>query len=269
MPELPEVETTRRGIEPHVLQRQIKTIDIRQPKLRWPIPLEVSSLTGSSILALERRAKYLLMLTDQGTLIWHLGMSGSMRIMPAQLPAAKHEHIQLNFDDHNSLRFRDPRRFGALLFTTDDPLQHELLKTLGPEPLSPAFNTDYLQTCCKGRSVPIKNLIMNSHVVVGIGNIYACESLFMSGINPKTRAGRISRARLQKLVEAIKEVLAKAIEMGGTTLQDFTQADGKPGYFRLALNVYANQGSCPRCQTPIKRTVLGQRSTFYCTNCQK
>ncbi len=268
MPELPEVETTRRGIEPHVLHRKIEQIEIRQPKLRWPVPAQVKSLEGATIQLLQRRAKYLLMQTERGTLIWHLGMSGSMRIMPINTTPVKHEHIQMSFDDSNSLRYRDPRRFGALLFTDDDPMQHELLRTLGPEPLSPDFNVDYLKAMCYRRTTPIKNLIMNSHVVVGIGNIYACESLSLSGINPKTCAGKISQNRLSKLVEAIKRILTQAIQLGGTTLQDFTQADGKPGYFRLALNVYANQGMCPRCQKPIKRIIQGQRSTFYCSNCQ-
>jgi formamidopyrimidine-DNA glycosylase len=268
VPELPEVETTRRGLEPHVLQRRIISIDIRQPKLRWPIPQQVSNLEGSTIISLQRRAKYLLMQTDNGTMIWHLGMSGSMRIMPEQTPAVKHEHVQLTFDNHSSLRFKDPRRFGSLLFTSTDPLQHKLLIKLGPEPLNEEFNADYLQTRCKGRSTAIKNLIMDSHVVVGVGNIYACESLFLSGINPKTSAGRISYQRLQKLTDAIKAILIRAISQGGTTLQDFTQADGKPGYFSQSLSVYSNRGKCPDCGNSIKRTIQGQRTTFYCTHCQ-
>jgi formamidopyrimidine-DNA glycosylase len=192
-----------------------------------------------------------------------------MRIMPADMPGAKHEHIQVFLDDGNSIRYRDPRRFGALLFTDLDPLQHALLADLGPEPLSEDFNADYLQDQCRGRSTAIKNLIMDSHVVVGVGNIYACESLFASGINPKTRASRISRQRLQRLVDAIKRVLQQAIDHGGTTLQDFTQADGKPGYFRHSLNVYGQQGPCPVCGKQIKRVTLGQRSTFYCSHCQQ
>ncbi len=269
MPELPEVETTRRGLSPHVVQRRIERIEVSQPKLRWPVPDNVQHIKGSTIHTLERRAKYLLMGTDQGYLIWHLGMSGSMRIMPATAAGARHEHIRILLDDGNSIRYRDPRRFGALLFSESEPLKHPLLNDLGPEPLSTEFNVDYLQRQCQGRSIAIKNLIMNSHVVVGVGNIYACESLFASGINPKTRASRISRQRLQRLVDAIKMVLQQAIDHGGTTLQDFTQADGKPGYFRHELNVYGRQGPCPVCGQDLKRISLGQRSTFYCSHCQR
>lgn len=269
MPELPEVETTLRGLEPHLLKRKIKRIDIREPRLRWPVPATIKNLQGDHILALSRRAKYLLMQTEQGHMIWHLGMSGSMRIMPEHTESAKHEHIKLSFDDHSSLRFRDPRRFGALLFTRDDPLQHELLVKLGPEPLSDEFNADYLKSLCIGRQTAIKNLIMDSHVVVGIGNIYACESLFLSGINPKTKAGRIGLQRLNKLVVSIKAVLTRAITKGGTTLQDFTQANGNPGYFTQSLNVYGNHAKCMACGHDIKRITQGQRSTYYCAQCQK
>jgi formamidopyrimidine-DNA glycosylase len=269
MPELPEVETTRRGIAAHLTGQTIAGITVREPRLRWPVPEEVSSLAGARIESLARRGKYLLLTTARGTLIWHLGMSGSMRILPAADAGAKHEHVQLTLTNGQSLRFRDPRRFGALLLTHDDPLTHPLLVSLGPEPLSAAFDAAYLHALCRGRKSAIKQLIMNSNVVAGVGNIYACESLFRCGINPKTRAGRLSVKRVTTLVSAIQQVLGEAIEQGGTTLQDFTQADGKPGYFRLALQVYGRGGEpCIHCSTPIRRITQGQRATFYCPNCQ-
>ncbi len=270
MPELPEVETTLRGIEPYLTGHRISKIIINQPRLRWPVPDEILSLEGAKIIKLQRRAKYLLLYTERGQMIWHLGMSGSMRILPEQLPQNAHEHIILQLDDRNSLRFRDPRRFGALLMTRDDPMRHKLLIELGPEPLSDDFNTEYLYQSCRKRKTAIKNLIMDSHIVVGVGNIYACESLFSSGINPKTSAMRISRQRIQRLVEAIKHILQQAINQGGTTLQDFTQADGKPGYFSQSLKVYGQENQkCLQCQRLIKRFTQGQRSTFYCSYCQK
>ena len=269
MPELPEVETTLRGLEPHLLGRRISQIQIRQPRLRWPVPTEILSLQGSTIQSLQRRAKYLLMYTDQGNMIWHLGMSGSMRILPSTEPSTRHEHIKITLDNGASLRYIDPRRFGALLFSDDDPLQHKLIHSLGPEPLSDDFNSDYLIESCKQRSSAIKNVIMDGHTVVGIGNIYACESLFLSAINPKTKACRISARRLQALVQAIKTILQQAIQQGGTTLQDFAQTDGRPGYFSQSLNVYGNKADCPVCARPVTRITQGQRSTFYCKNCQK
>ena len=268
MPELPEVETTLRGLAPHLVGRKIVRIKVTQPRLRWPVPTTILTLKNTRIQALQRRAKYLLMQTDRGHLIWHLGMSGSMRIVPAGQNAAMHEHIRIDLDNDFSLRYKDPRRFGFLLFTNADPLTHKLLSGLGPEPLSNAFNADYLRQQCSNRKCAIKTLIMNSHIVVGIGNIYACESLYLSGINPNTRASRISLKRIEKLVSAIKSVLHQAIQQGGTTLQDFTQANGKPGYFSQSLKVYGNKGPCPGCGRPIKRIVLGQRSTFYCSHCQ-
>ena len=270
MPELPEVETTLRGIEPHLSGQCIRKIIINQPQLRWPIPDEIMSLQGARITELKRRAKYLLMYTEAGQMIWHLGMSGSMRILPQQHIQNAHEHVILQLDNRNSLRFRDPRRFGALLLTREDPLLHPLLVNLGPEPLSDDFNADYLYQSCQNRKSAIKNLIMDSHIVVGVGNIYACESLFKSAINPKTRASRLSKQRILRLVEAIKEILQQAIQQGGTTLQDFTQADGKPGYFSQSLQVYGQENqSCPQCERLIKRFTQGQRSTFYCSHCQK
>jgi formamidopyrimidine-DNA glycosylase len=270
VPELPEVETTLRGIEPYLTGHTIKKIIVTQPRLRWPIPPEITRLEGAKILELQRRAKYLLVSTDRGHMIWHLGMSGSMRILPRQMPKNPHEHVIVWLDDGNSLRFRDPRRFGALLLTYDDPMQHRLLSLLGPEPLSDAFNARYLYQSCRHRKTAIKNLIMDSHVVVGVGNIYACESLFSCGINPKTSATRISEKRIQGLVAAIKSILKQAINQGGTTLQDFIQADGKPGYFSQSLQVYGRENqACVSCLHPVKRITQGQRSTFYCTQCQK
>jgi formamidopyrimidine-DNA glycosylase len=268
MPELPEVETTLRGLEPHLVNSRILQIEVRQPKLRWPVPDQIYNLNQAFIESISRRGKYLLMYTDKGHMIWHLGMSGSMRILSADEPGSKHEHIKLIFDGNRSLRYIDPRRFGALLYTETDPLSHKLLCNLGPEPLTEAFNSGYLHGLTSKRSIAIKNLIMDSHIVVGVGNIYACESLFLSGINPKTRASRISLLRIDKLVQAIKQVLRHAIRQGGTTLQDFTQTDGKPGYFNQSLNVYGNSGNCPSCANPVKRITQGQRSTYYCTNCQ-
>ncbi len=269
MPELPEVETTVRGLRPHCLDQRLAKIEIFQPRLRWPIPDAIRQLTDARIESIERRAKYILMQTSKGYMIWHLGMSGSMRILDAADPSPAHEHVKLHFSNGQSLRYIDPRRFGALLFSDGDPLQHKLIATLGPEPLSDDFNTDYLQQQCKKRATAIKQVIMDAHCVVGIGNIYACESLFLSGINPKTRANRIRKVRLQRLVDSIKQVLAQAILQGGTTLQDFTRTDGQPGYFAQSLNVYGNQGECPNCARPVKRFTQAQRSTYYCSRCQR
>jgi formamidopyrimidine-DNA glycosylase len=268
MPELPEVETTCRGIAPHVGGQRIERIILRETRLRWPISAEVAGLEGSRIAGVSRRAKYLLMALERGHLIWHLGMSGSMRVLPTGAPAATHEHVEFQLANGQSLRFRDPRRFGALLFSAEDPLQHRLLRALGPEPLADGFDGDYLYACCRGRSAAIKTLIMNSHIVVGVGNIYASEALYRAGIRPTRPAGRISRARIARLVDAIRTTLGAAIEQGGTTLQDFTQADGKPGYFRHALQVYANKGQCHACGKTIRHLVQGQRSSYYCPGCQ-
>lgn len=268
MPELPEVETTCRGIAPHVRGQRIERIILRETRLRWPVSAEVASLEGSRITGVSRRAKYLLMALEQGHLIWHLGMSGSMRVLPVGSPPGTHEHVEFQFANGQSLRFRDPRRFGALLFSAQDPLQHRLLRALGPEPLADEFDADYLYNCCRGRSAAIKTLIMNSHVVVGVGNIYASEALYLAGIRPTRAAGRISKTRIAGLVDAIRATLGAAIEQGGTTLQDFTQADGKPGYFRHALQVYANRGQCHACGKPIRHLVQGQRSSYYCPGCQ-
>ncbi len=269
MPELPEVETTRRGISPHLLGKQIKTATVFDARLRWPVSPEVSQLSGLTINDIKRRGKYLLFDVGTGHLIWHLGMSGSMRIKPADEPNLYHEHIEVEMLDGVTLTYRDPRRFGACLFTAADPLQHKLIKHLGPEPLEDEFDTDYLYAVCRKRKVPIKNLIMNSQVVVGVGNIYASESLFRAGIRPGRAASRLSRVMCERLVDCIKQVLAEAIEKGGTTLQDFTRSDGKPGYFTQSLQVYGNKGDCFTCGTPIKHITQAQRSSYYCPTCQK
>ena len=269
MPELPEVETTRRGISPHLVGKQIKTATVFDARLRWPVSPEVEKLSGQTIKDIGRRGKYLLFNVGDGYLIWHLGMSGSMRIKPADEPNLYHEHIEVEMQDGTTLTYRDPRRFGACLFTANDPLQHKLIKHLGPEPLEAEFNADYLYRVTRKRKGPIKNLIMNSQVVVGVGNIYASESLFRAGIRPGRAAARLSRAMCEKLVACIKQVLAQAIDKGGTTLQDFTRSDGKPGYFSQSLQVYGNKGDCFTCGTPIKHITQAQRSSYYCPVCQK
>ena len=269
MPELPEVETTRRGIEPHLRGRRIVDVVLREPRLRWPVSDAVAGLAGRRVAAVDRRAKYLLLRLDSGCLIWHLGMSGSLRILPASTPPAAHEHVELRLDDGRALKFRDPRRFGALLYTDGDPLAHRLLRDLGPEPLGDDFTADYLQRRCRGRSAAIKTLLMNGQVVVGVGNIYASEALFRAGIRPTIAARRLSGPRIARLVAAVREVLATAIEHGGTTLRDFTRADGKPGYFRNELRVYGVDGDCMRCGARIRQVRQAQRATWYCPVCQK
>ena len=268
MPELPEVETTRRGIDPFLRNQRIASVIVRETRLRWPISDQVSQLQGRRILDLSRRGKYLLMQLDEGNLIWHLGMSGSMKILPSGTAAEVHEHVEMRMDNGQALKFRDPRRFGACLYTEEDPLQHRLLLNLGPEPLGEAFNPDYLYRSCRNRRAAIKTVIMNSHIVVGVGNIYASEALFLAGIRPSRPAGRISKQRISQLVISIQHILTAAIEQGGTTLQDFTQADGNPGYFSQSLMVYGNRGSCSICGKAIRHIVQGQRSSYYCPGCQ-
>ena len=271
MPELPEVETTRRGIAPHLLGHRVERVVVRDPRLRWPVPAELpEALRGQSIEAVERRAKYLLLRTRAGTAILHLGMSGSLRVLPAGTPAGRHDHVDLELDSGQLLRLRDPRRFGAVLWTTEDPLRHRLLAELGPEPLTDAFDGERLYRLSRGRRGPVKTFIMDNHVVVGLGNIYANEALFRAHIHPLRAAGRIGRERYAKLAEAAKKVLTEAIAAGGTTLRDFTHEDGKPGYFRIELQVYGHTGKpCPACGAPIRQTVIGQRSSFYCPHCQR
>ncbi len=271
MPELPEVETTRRGIEPHIVGQRVSGLILRQRRLRWPVPRSLDrQLPGQVIRAVRRRAKYLLLETDAGTAIVHLGMSGSLRIVPSDQAAGKHDHVDIQFENGRALRLTDPRRFGALLWTTDPVGQHELLELLGPEPLSADFTGDYLFQLSRGRRTAVKNFIMDSHVVVGVGNIYASEALFMAGIHPNRPAGRIARERYEKLAATIKTVLDASIRMGGTTLRNFVGGDGKPGYFKQTLRVYDRAGEpCRSCGGTVRSKRIGQRSSFYCTRCQR
>jgi formamidopyrimidine-DNA glycosylase len=270
MPELPEVETTRRGILPHLQGHTIQQVIVRDARLRWPVPTRLNSqLQGQQILAVARRGKYLLLHTAVGSLIIHLGMSGSLRVVAADTPYQKHDHVDIVMETRQCLRLRDPRRFGAVLFTNTDPLQHELLRELGPEPLSSAFDGDYLFAKSRKRTAPIKAFLMDSHIVVGVGNIYANEALFAAGVHPRRAAGKVTRAQYGVLAHAVKTVLRAAIKAGGTTLRDFTHSDGKPGYFRQALQIYDRADQpCPACGKPISHAVIAQRATYYCTHCQ-
>ncbi|PJC85217.1 DNA-formamidopyrimidine glycosylase [Vibrio sp. HA2012] len=268
MPELPEVEVSRMGIEPHLLNQTIQQIVIRQPKLRWLVSEELNGLQGQMITAIQRRAKYLLLETEQGSVIIHLGMSGSLRVLGSDVPHGKHDHIDLVLTNGKRLRYNDPRRFGAWLWQDKDTI-HELLGHLGPEPLQDKFTAVYMQKKAKGKRVAIKQFIMDSKIVVGVGNIYANESLFNSGILPSTPAGKLTSEQWVILVTAIKAVLADAIKQGGTTLKDFSQADGKPGYFVLQLQVYGKAGEeCPVCGDTIQQQKIGQRNSYFCPNCQ-
>jgi formamidopyrimidine-DNA glycosylase len=271
MPELPEVETTRSGIAPHVTGARVNRVVIRQAKLRWPIPDDLPDrIQGRKVLGVDRRGKYLLIRFTQGTLLMHLGMSGSLRILPSKTRPQKHDHFELCLSGGKSLRLRDPRRFGAVLWAGENPQAHPLIKPLGPEPLSEGFDGDYLYSQGKGRRSAIKNLIMDSKVVVGVGNIYASEALFRAGIHPKRASGRISRDRYRLLAESIRSVLTAAIKQGGTTLRDFQQEDGRPGYFAQALQVYGRSGeACPVCGNPVESRIIGQRNSFYCPQCQR
>ena len=271
MPELPEVETSRRGIEPYLLNKTIKRITIRQHKLRWPIPADLPALAeGQKVREVCRRAKYIYLKLDSGNIIIHLGMSGSLRICTRDSLPEKHDHIDIQVSSNKILRLRDPRKFGCVLWQAADINQHKLINRLGPEPLSDSFNAQYLHDKANNRKCSIKALIMNSHIVVGVGNIYASEALFRASINPKRKAGNISLLRLEKLVSEIKLTLDAAIKQGGTTLRDFTGSDGQPGYFSQKLLVYGRKGeSCTQCGEPIKQFNQQARSTFYCPQCQK
>jgi formamidopyrimidine-DNA glycosylase len=270
MPELPEVETTRRGLERVIVGRTIASLLIRERRLRWPVGKRVAAeLEGRRIGAVERRGKYLLVNVGHGALLVHLGMSGSLRYLATPDAPRLHDHVDLCLVGGGCVRFNDPRRFGSLHFATD-PARHKLLKNLGPEPLGDEFTPEYLHTTCRGRRVAIKLHLMNSRVVVGVGNIYANEALFRARIHPARAAGRISRERLALLVDRVREVLREAVERGGTTLRDFVDTDGKPGYFKLELGVYDREGMpCKSCGTPIRRVVIGQRAAFFCARCQR
>lgn len=271
MPELPEVETTRRGIEPWLVGRRIERLVVREPRLRWRVaPGLPARVQGATVRSVGRRAKYLLIGTDAGTLIWHLGMSGSLRVLDAGSPPLTHDHVDLVLDSGRCLRFNDPRRFGSLLFTAADPARHRLLAALAAEPLSEQFDADALWRRARGRRASIKSFIMDSRIVVGVGNIYASEALFRAGIRPGLAAGRVSRPRMHALVEAIRDVLAEAITVGGTTLRDYVDPSGMPGYFSQRLFVYERAGQpCRRCRAPIRQTVQGNRSTYWCPRCQR
>jgi formamidopyrimidine-DNA glycosylase len=271
MPELPEVETTRRGIAPHLVGRRVVGVAVRNPRLRWPVPPQLASeLSGHQVVGVDRRGKYLLLRIGLGTLIAHLGMSGSLRILPARTPAGAHDHVDLVLDDGRALRLTDPRRFGCLLWTRGDPLRHPLLAALGPEPFDAAFSGDYLFRRTRGRRLAVKALLMDGRVVAGVGNIYANESLFFAGIHPGRPAGRIGLARYDKLSAAVRDVLQEAIRAGGTTLRDFVGGDGQPGYFGQQLRVYEREGEpCGGCGDSIRRRVIGQRASYFCPRCQR
>ena len=270
MPELPEVETTRLGIAPHLVGRRVVALPIRQPRLRWPIPPVLRrDLPGQRIDGVERRAKYLLAHTQAGSALLHLGMSGSLRVLTAETPIGAHDHFDWRLDSGRILRYTDPRRFGCLLWQKPDTV-HPLLAKLGPEPFDAAFDGAYLWEMARGRSVPVKAFVMDQHVVVGVGNIYASEALFAAGIHPKRAAGSVSLNRYDHLATEVKRILESAIERGGTTLRDFLRPDGEPGYFERELFVYGRAGEgCKVCGTRIRAVVLGQRSTFYCPRCQR
>lgn len=269
MPELPEVETTLRGIKPHFLGKKITVVHIRHHQLRWPIPQNIAAiLQGKTLQKITRRAKYLLLTFNHGTLIIHLGMSGKLSVVANNTSFKKHDHCDFVFDKL-ILRYHDPRRFGAILWTDGDPLQHSLLKNLGPEPLSRSFNAKYLYRSCQHKKANIKSIIMNSQIVVGVGNIYANEALFLVGIHPAQSARSLNLVMCEKLVQAIKTVLRKSIKAGGTTLRDFLQADGKLGYFAQQLQVYGRKNlPCFQCQQAIILLRQQQRATYFCAKCQ-
>ena len=270
MPELPEVETTRRGLAPHLEGRRITAVTLRRPDLRWPIPGEVRErLPGQRIEGVERRAKYLLTHTAAGSALWHLGMSGVMRVLPADSPLGAHDHVDIGLDDGRVLRFTDPRRFGCLLWQPVGET-HALLAGLGPEPLSEAFRGDTLFSASRGKTASVKTFVMDQSVVVGVGNIYAAEALFEAGIRPTTPAGRVTAERYARLAAAVKRILGHAIERGGTTLRDFLNPDGLPGYFEQELFVYGRESeACKVCGSALKSMRLGQRATVWCPRCQR
>jgi formamidopyrimidine-DNA glycosylase len=271
MPELPEVETTLRGIEPLICGRQILELVLRTAKLRYPLEQGwCEQLAGQRVISVSRRAKYLLIGLSGGNLIIHLGMSGVLRVVPAEMTEQKHDHIDLIFADGNALRLSDPRRFGVFLYTEKPFAEHRLLAGLGPEPLGDEFSGSYLYRLSRGRSRAVKPFIMDQKIVVGVGNIYANEALFRAGIDPRRQAVKVSLRRYRLLVAKIKEVLSEAIAAGGTTIRDFRRSDGRPGYFAQELQVYGREGEpCCVCETSIRSLRLGQRSTCYCPRCQR
>ena len=270
MPELPEVEVCRLGITPHIVNQVVSDVIVRNAKLRWPISEEVTQLVGQRVLGVDRRAKYLLIRFSTGSLLLHLGMSGAIRIIDKHTEVLKHDHFDLQFTNGQVLRLNDPRRFGAVLWLEQHQDALGLLAKLGPEPLSDEFGEGYLFVKSRKRKVPIKTFLMNNHIVVGVGNIYANEALFSAGILPTASAGTISKKRFDALTVIIKKVLAAAIKQGGTTLKDFTQTDGKPGYFAQQLNVYGRAGEkCVKCDEILQEVRQANRSSVFCSNCQK
>ena len=268
MPELPEVEVTRRGLAPRISGRTISAVVVREPRMRWPVPRGLQHLAGKTVRGIKRRGKYLLVDCGSGHLILHLGMSGSLRIVPAAAPASKHDHFDLVLGDR-AVRLRDPRRFGAVLWTTQAPEAHPLLAHLGVEPLARAFDAAHLHALSRGARVAIKQFLMDGRRVVGVGNIYASESLFRAGIAPRRRAGRLTRAECEALVREVKATLREAIRAGGSSLRDFVGSDGESGYFQQRTWVYDRAGlPCRRCTTPIRKIVQGQRATYFCARCQ-
>jgi formamidopyrimidine-DNA glycosylase len=271
MPELPEVEVTRLGIQPHIEGHTLAGARIRENRLRWPVATDLGeTITGRRIRAVRRRAKYLVLELDPGgALLIHLGMSGSLRVVPAHTPPHPHDHVDLLLDNGQALRLRDPRRFGAILWSEGNPEIHPRLAGLGPEPLDPLFSGAHLHRRSRGRTTSVKAFLMDARVVVGVGNIYANEALFRAGIHPARPTGEVSRSDFARLAEALRSVLEAAIAAGGTTLRDFTASDGAPGYFRQELAVYDRAGEpCPACATPLEKAVIGQRSSFFCPHCQ-
>ena len=270
MPELPEVETTRRGIAPHIVGKRLREWLVREPRLRWPIEPDWPNLVaGQQVTDLTRRSKYLVLHLERGQLLAHLGMSGQFRILPDHTEPEKHDHVDWLFDDDTLVRYRDPRRFGAMLYTLDWT-QHPLITSLGPEPLSDAFTGAYLYQQLKKRRGPVKSALMDAHLVVGVGNIYANEALFHAGIHPLRKAHRISQSRCERLVAEVKAVLTRAIAEGGTTLRDYVSATGAPGYFRVSLAVYGRRGeACIGCGNPLREVRLSGRSTVFCPVCQR
>lgn len=272
MPELPEVETVRRGLAPHLLGRRIAAVLVREPRLRWPVPRGLApAVRGRRVEAIDRRGKYLIVALDTGDrLILHLGMSGRVLVLDASAPLRKHDHLDFVLDSGRIVRFHDPRRFGAVLFWPAGAPTPALLQDMGPEPFSAEFSSDYLFRLSRGRRAAVKRFVMDGRIVVGAGNIYATEALFRAGIRPTRAAGRLTRRDCERLAARIREVLAEAIELGGTTLRDFAGADGAGGYFQQELFVYGREDEpCRTCGTPIRRVVIGQRSSFYCSRCQR
>ncbi len=270
MPELPEVETTRRGIAPRLVGARVEAVHIRQSKLRWPVADEIAStLPGQRVERVERRAKYLLIGTRAGDAIVHLGMSGSLRIVDPTTVIGPHDHVDLALDSGERLRFHDPRRFGSWLWQASGTI-HPLLAALGPEPLGPEFNGDTLWRRSRGRRAPVKSFLMDQRIVVGVGNIYAAEALFAAGIHPLRATGRVSRERYDLLAACVRNVLTHAIKLGGTTLRDYVNASGDPGYFELELAAYGRAGApCRNCGGALRHAVIGQRASVYCPRCQR